>query len=228
MDTITVLSPVRGTTIDYHLVSPNICPICHTAIKPIVVHAARDDIITNLTSAQISILFMCPHCFALFFAKNDYLENGACSLVSFGPKTPSETSFQDEVLKASPAFIEIYHQAEAAEAYNLDQIAGVGYRKALEFLIKDYASKMHPDQAEQIKQTPLAKCINQYIEYQSIKNTATAATWLGNDETHYVRKWTDKDINDLKTFIEACVYWIVMEGRALAASAMIKGEKHSD
>jgi hypothetical protein len=33
--------------------------------------------------------------------------------------------------------VEIAQQASDAEQYGLDQIAGVGYRKALEFLIKD-------------------------------------------------------------------------------------------
>ena len=34
------------------------------------------------------------------------------------------------------------------------------------------------------------------------------AVWLGNDETHYVRKWEDKDISDLKRLIKLTVNWI--------------------
>jgi hypothetical protein len=33
---------------------------------------------------------------------------------------------------------------------------------------------------------------------------------LGNDETHYVRKWEDKDLTDLKTVIELTLHWIEM------------------
>jgi hypothetical protein len=40
---------------------------------------------------------------------------------------------------------------------------------------------------------------------------AERATWLGNDETHYVRKWEDKDINDLKILIKVTLHWIEME-----------------
>lgn len=40
---------------------------------------------------------------------------------------------------------------------------------------------------------------------------AKGASWLGNDETHYVRKWKDKDISDLKKMIELTVYWISYE-----------------
>jgi hypothetical protein len=35
--------------------------------------------------------------------------------------------------------------------------------------------------------------------------------WLGNDETHYVRKWENKDINDLKRLIAMTVAWVEIE-----------------
>jgi hypothetical protein len=34
---------------------------------------------------------------------------------------------------------------------------------------------------------------------------------LGNDETHYVRKWADKDLNDLKNLISLTRHWIEMD-----------------
>jgi hypothetical protein len=37
------------------------------------------------------------------------------------------------------------------------------------------------------------------------------ATYLGNDETHYVRKWDTKDVKDLKNIIHLAVLWIQME-----------------
>lgn len=42
---------------------------------------------------------------------------------------------------------------------------------------------------------------------------ASRAVWLGNDETHYTRKWEDKDINDLKSIIELTLHWIESEIR---------------
>jgi hypothetical protein len=44
-----------------------------------------------------------------------------------------------------------------------------------------------------------------------LKTTASRATWLGNDETHYVRKWEDKDLNDLKKLIDLTVHWVSAE-----------------
>lgn len=49
------------------------------------------------------------------------------------------------------------------------------------------------------------------IDNPKIKEIAKRATWLGNDETHYFRKWEDKDLNDLKKLIEIVVYFISME-----------------
>ena len=40
---------------------------------------------------------------------------------------------------------------------------------------------------------------------------AKRATWLGNDETHYFRKWEDKDLSDLKKLIEMTVHFISMD-----------------
>jgi hypothetical protein len=32
--------------------------------------------------------------------------------------------------------------------------------------------------------------------------------WLGNDGTHYMRTWQDKDINDLKLLVRLTASWI--------------------
>jgi len=37
------------------------------------------------------------------------------------------------------------------------------------------------------------------------QSVAKRATWLGNDETHYLRKWESKDINDLKTLLQLTI-----------------------
>jgi hypothetical protein len=108
----------------------------------------------------------------------------------------------------SPSFVEIHGQANAAEYWRLDQIAGVGYRKALEFLVKDYCSKIDPTKAEAIKAKQLGQVIADHISDANIQECARRAAWLGNDETHYVRLWTEKDIGDLKSLINLTESWI--------------------
>jgi len=70
------------------------------------------------------------------------------------------------------------------------EICGVGYRKSLEFLIKDYLIGRAPEgegqaaAVEAIKKKFLGTCIKEDIEDANIKLVAQRATWLGNDETH--------------------------------------------
>lgn len=117
----------------------------------------------------------------------------------------------DRLRKISPTFLNLFDQLEKAEHSQLDLLTGMGYRKALEFLIKDYLIFKNHDQEEEIKKTALGNCINNYIDEPHIKECAKRAAWLGNDETHYTRQWEDKDIKDLKTLMELTLYWLTME-----------------
>jgi len=108
----------------------------------------------------------------------------------------------------SPSFVDIYAQASAAEDWGLNQICGPGYRKALEFLVKDYCLSSKPEHEKEIRKTLLGSCIKEYIEDSNVKECAKRATWLGNDETHYLRKWEAKDVKDLKTLIRLTGNWI--------------------
>jgi len=114
----------------------------------------------------------------------------------------------------SPAFVQIFGEAEFAEQEELMQICGVGYRKALEFLIKDYLIKKKPDKEEFIKKKFLGNCIKEDIDNLKIKQIAEKATWLGNDETHYIRRWEDKDLKDLKILINITVHYILIDIQA--------------
>ena len=87
-------------------------------------------------------------------------------------------------------------------------ICGVGYRKALEYLIKDFTIGNNPDDIAKIQKMPLQQCVQKYIDHSDIRAMAERAIWLGNDETHYIRKWESKDIKDLKNLIDLTVYYL--------------------
>jgi len=125
--------------------------------------------------------------------------------------THETTELSDDIEDVSSNFAKIFSQAEIAEQEELSEICGVGYRKALEFLIKDYVIRKNPNDEEKIKKQPLANVIKEYVTDDRIKTVAERATWLGNDETHYVRKWEDKDVKDLKALIHLTTLWIQME-----------------
>lgn len=102
----------------------------------------------------------------------------------------------------------------------MDEIAGLGYRKALEFLVKDYCIYRSPSDAEAIKSEFLSRCIKTRIDNEKIKTLAERAVWIGNDETHYIRKQEAHDIEDMKQFIQAMVYFVGMELLVDKAAAM--------
>lgn len=111
----------------------------------------------------------------------------------------------------SPEFKVIYEESKAAEAQGLNRICGGGYRRALEFLVKDYCNKLQLDQKNQIEKKMLGAVIEDHIDNARIKEMAKRAAWLGNDEVHYLRRWEDQDLADLKTLILLTVHFMEME-----------------
>jgi len=166
--------------------------------------------------ASLEIIYRCTmfDCSKLFINTYKYINIGYgtmsedLKLYSSIPTFKTKPDIPNEVIEISPNFFEVYHQAHLAELYNLNEIAGTGYRKALEFLIKDYCISRNKDKEANIKELPLAKVIGQYVEDMNIKDCAKRAVWIGNDETHYVKIWASKNIKDLKILIQLTVGWV--------------------
>lgn len=194
---------------------PNRCPICEDSIMPRMVQNFK-----NLKINIYSFLFECPSCgkgFLGHYELSDQQETYQTSrynllnCIDVFPKIPKEKEFDNSLKNVSPNFCKIYNEALFAEIYSLNEIAGIGYRKALEFLIKDYCIYRHNDAEEKIKKQLLGQVISEFIDSSKILNLSKASAWIGNDETHYIRKFEDKDINDLKKFIDATVAFITYE-----------------
>lgn len=192
---------------------PNVCPICKANISPFPLYAFAYD--TKNRTHHACILNYCTGCHSPFISTYQASVDGngeseEINYIGSEPNRFDKQNFDNKVTKLSPQFDKIYNQALAAESSGLDEIAGLGYRKALEFLIKDYAIHEHPDEAESIKLKPLAQCIKNYISADNIKTLAERSAWIGNDEAHYIRKQEDRDVSDMKSFIQAIVYFIGM------------------
>ncbi len=190
---------------------PDSCPVCLMGVQPIDTGQA------HLNANSVERVFRCPRqqCERFFVARHlgNRLPNGTMNyiLTDLVPLTIKGSNQSDVIKRVSPDFVAIFEQAEGAEQRGLKLVCGPGYRKALEFLIKDYVIKTDPDQAEQIKKQTLAKCIADHVSSDRIKQIAARAVWLGNDETHYLRKWDGKDLVDLKGLVALTVHWIEME-----------------
>lgn len=189
--------------------TPDTCPQCHSKVHPKHINAQIMD-----HKKLVQAGFRCTNhdCQEVFLAEYFYRkDDGAIhlyELVKVYPVNYVERDFSENITKISPTFVEIYNQALAAETNSLEQLVGIGLRKALEFLIKDYAIYEHADKEEKIRETQLSQCINNYVEDYNVKECAKRAVWLGNDETHYTRKWETKDIRDLKILVDLSINWI--------------------
>lgn len=187
------------------------CPRCKGSIAPLYMGGSFKHFSYRYEKmAKIEFYLFCPRCeqsfIGTYFASYETGKYSNFALKSVEPLVPAKQSFNSNIEKLSPQFVKIYNQSLAAESYGLNEIAGLGYRKALEFLVKDFSIRFNPDDAETIKSMPLGSCIRQYINDDDIQLLVEKAAWLGNDEAHYVRKHNDRDTNDMKTFIAASVY----------------------
>ncbi len=199
---------------EYWCDPPNECPLCHHAIDPRFLGGILRE---NQPMGHVvaEVLFQCPRakCFHAFIGRYDgeySRSQGHAVLALYGtvPFNVKVPEHPPEVGAVSPQFVAIHGEAAAGEGRGLMQIAGCGYRKALEFLIKDFCVAENPAEAEAIKGEWLGDVIKNRLGDPNIKAMAERATWLGNDETHYIRRWEDKDITDLKNLITLTVSWI--------------------
>ena len=204
----------------YYDLIPDECPICHHGIAPLRTNQAYISARTSERNwgGYLEMLYRCPrvNCGRMFCViyrqhiQNDGARNYffSCGLYPQAGKPPD---VPNSIQELSPSFVNIYSQALEAERVGLNEVSGPALRRALEFLIKDYLIQNNVASAETIKATPLGVCINNYVSDSNLKISAERATWLGNDATHYDRKYTSHDVTHLKELIDLTVYWLRSE-----------------
>lgn len=210
--------------VSYQADFPNRCPMCH--------HLAvfNNTIGVTVKQNELQALFQCPNrqCVSYFVAYYE-LRNNRWEIDDLKPSNLVPVEFSDAIKSISLDFVAIYQEAYVAKEAKLKQIAGPGYRKAFEFLIKDYAKHLAPhekfeegvteaekqqeiqNRIKKIETSFSGDVVNKYIGDPRIQAVAKRALWLGNDETHYLRKWQQHDINDLVTLIDLTIHWIEIE-----------------
>lgn len=190
---------------------PDTCPLCHQGIVPRVVGTV---LVGKPRNGDFHLILQCSkiECQAAFIGIYKYgsgrVSHDYYELYGVRPKIPRPVSYSEPITTLSPTFVEIYNQAISAEAFELEQLVGIGLRKALEFLIKDFAIKKNPEKDADIRKAFLGNVIRDFIDDQNVQKAASRATWLANDETHYTRRWENKDISDLKVLVKLTVNWI--------------------
>lgn len=195
----------------YPVEYPTECPICHHhgEIGTRMVQQTGED-------KNVEVVYQCAFHGCKTFFIGYYGPHPQPDLKALKPQRPEIPEFSDSIKALSSGFVEIFGQAEEARYQGLSQIAGSGYRKAFEFLIKDYAKSKAKDRSEEIEAMFAGKVVSEFVQDPRIEAVAKRALWLGNDETHYLKKWEAHDINDLITLIKLATNWIEIE--SLSAS----------
>ena len=211
------------------------CPVCHRVLDPRVLcgyyveNRGIQDTVSEY-SHTIYLLDFCPKCRHAFLAEYKANFSGLglsrmgfndSKFVTTHPKEPSKQIFSEHISTISPSFVETFHQSEAAETAGLGEVAGCGYRKSLEFLVKDYLCRKEPSHTDEIKNEFLGQSIKRVGDMR-IQILAERATWIGNDATHYIKLHNNLDIEDMKRFIKAAVHFIDAELTSEDALAISK------
>lgn len=180
------------------------CPFCHSHVVPNIEvglfdnlsHAKRDNFVAFFPCCESRYFVSCE------IDKNKHpisYQNWEVEPLKLQCKL---APIPDAIKKMSPLFECIYNEAQIAKAHGLTQISGGGFRKALEFLLKDYAIHLSPKAADHIRSLDLNKCILRFKDNPVLKDLADRAAWLGNDQIHYENAHKDKNLDDVQALVE--------------------------
>lgn len=207
----------------------NICPNCSKPTNPQVVSQGYNEIMPGTDSIYVTLRCLgCYHYWVEEFVRE--LDRGGSydtTHIKVKPQLPSDIPISNDLELISPVGKEIYVQSLKAEQEHLDLIAGIGYRKALEFFVKDFSILTNPDKKEKITNMLLKQVIEDYIEDEDLKTFALASTYIGNDEGHYYRKNPDKNLVDLKKYIHGVIYYLEKRLIFLDAQELVNRSKKS-
>lgn len=215
------------------------CPICHFGIDMSQNSWRNYHDIHSSEQKNFNIfsIHICPHCHRGFVTEhhmsvkpNTNDEDDSIlveeSQVVYPHSTP-DLNIDEQIRKISPRFYDIYRQCLIAKNECLSDLYGMGYRKALEQLVTDFAINKYPDEKEKILAMSLHNRIESYFRDSDAKTALMACKWLGNNETHYENCNTKEDIVLFEGLIEDTLYYIHRELREEKARSIneAKGKK---
>ncbi|MBF0778142.1 hypothetical protein [Streptococcus cuniculi] len=219
----------------HHSKTVTIADVCPNCKKPTNPHLISSDYI-SLDNSRNSVVatFRCLGCKHFWVEEFIATERHINSQTIYNiehleviPKLPSDIPISEDVELVSPTGKQIYVQALKAEHERLDHIAGIGYRKALEFFVKDFSILTNSEDEEKIKDMPLKQVIDKYINDDDLKTFALASAYIGNDEGHFYRKNPDKDFTHLKKYLHGVIYYMEKRLMFLDAQELVNRSKKS-
>lgn len=185
----------------------DICPNCGRAIEAVLKNSS---FYKDGNQHIVYLTLFCNACKTCWVDSYDYSSDYHELWekdINFYKEIPSD--LPKEIVELSPQGARTYIQSLKAEIDGYDTLVGIGLRKAFEFIIKDFLIFLHPDRKDHIKSNhKLGSLISEYIQDPTLVALARSCSWIGNDETHYMRIHQDKDVQDLKKTLKATIRFI--------------------
>lgn len=186
----------------FTLSKPRFCPICRTPQE-----GTRSD--SKLFPAEEKqfygvVVYTCNSCGKKYLV--NYNVDVDTKKAEFGAFYPTFTAaYRNDLLaEFSPRFIELYNQALRSELAGDIDLAATGYRHALECLVKDYAINRLEKDHDEVCRKSLCQAIGDYFD-SDMARAADVIRILGNDYTHYERRYPELDFEVLKKYMEIVI-----------------------
>lgn len=192
--------------LNFPFLRPTLCPHCGISTDAVF----RDARALPFSSAGgqlhfVSFAWACTACGRHFVSCHvaDKDQSTAALVCVYPPAAPyaPDPLVQD----LSPRFVDLYRQAQAAEDLEAWDVAAMGYRAALEVLLKDYAIRALGRDEKAVARSKLADLIVEVFHEQELVNCADVVRLLGNDYTHFQRRYTDVDFVNIRRYLDLLV-----------------------
>lgn len=156
-------------------------------------------VLNDKTKENFFVLGMkCKICKNVFVAEYVIKNRKVEFINSFPPLKDKQVVIDKVLFECSPRFASLYQQSSKCYAQGLTDLAAMGFRSALECLIKDFAIKYTNAPENRVAKMSLSDVIIEFLDEKSIVNSADMVRLLGNDYTHFKRKYEEYDVETLK------------------------------
>lgn len=201
------------STVDYYFSAisktltiqiPQSCPLCGIGNNPTTNEVGRLEIQEGYV---FTLHHRCPACKKYHMTNQEYLNQDDKTTMILVYPNKVVIDIDDLFIEHAPRFVEFYSEAVEAEKMGLENIAGTGYRSAIECLIKDYALAFELDDKEYLSDPKLTfnNAIDRYVKNDDLlKGALHFIRTVGNDYTHW-NKSTSISLPQLKNYVDIII-----------------------
>lgn len=201
------------STVDYYFSAisktltiqiPRSCPLCGIGNNPTTHEVGRLEIQEGYV---FTLHHRCPACKKYHMTNQEYLNKDDKTTMILVYPNKVVIDIDDLFIEHAPRFVEFYSEAVEAEKMGLENIAGTGYRSAIECLIKDYALAFELDDKEYLSDPKLTfnNAIDRYVKNDDLlKGALHFIRTVGNGYTHW-NKSTSISLPQLKNYVDIII-----------------------